>query len=105
MVIIGSGIAGLGCAYRLWAAHGIRSEVYEYNADRAGGRIFTLRNFFDAGQYTEQHAEFISSEHTATRRLAARFGLALDNVDAYRRTPTRTTTSSGSAGGSGRRPR
>jgi monoamine oxidase len=83
VVIIGSGIAGLSCAYRLWAGHGIRSEVYEYNAERAGGRIFTLRNFFDAGQYAEQHAEFISTEHTATRRLAARFGLALDNVQAY----------------------
>src|SRR5581483_8820370 len=73
VVIVGSGIAGLGCAYRLWAAHGIRSEVFEYNASAAGGRISTLRHFFDGGQYTEQHAEFISSEHTATRRLAARF--------------------------------
>jgi monoamine oxidase len=83
VVIVGSGAAGLGCAYRLWAGHGIRSEVYEYNAERAGGRIFTLRNFFDAGQYAEEHAEFISSEHTATRRLAARLGLVLDNVLAY----------------------
>ena len=83
VVIVGSGIAGLGCAYRLWAAHGIRSEVFEYNASAAGGRIATLRHFFDGGQYTEQHAEFISSEHTATRRLAARFGLHLDNMGAY----------------------
>jgi monoamine oxidase len=83
VVIIGSGIAGLGCAYRLWAGHGIRSDVYEYNARRAGGRIFTLRNFYDGGQYAEQHAEFISTEHTAVRRLAARFGLHLDNVNAY----------------------
>ena len=83
VVIIGSGIAGLGCAYRLWAGHGIRSEVYEYNASRPGGRIFTLRNFFAAGQYAEQHGEFISSEHTATRRLAAHLGLVLDNVLIY----------------------
>jgi monoamine oxidase len=83
VVIVGSGIAGLGCAYRLWAAHGIRSEVFEYNATVAGGRIATLRNFFDGGQYAEQHAEFISGEHTATRRLAARFGLTLDNTGAY----------------------
>jgi monoamine oxidase len=83
VVIIGSGIAGLGCAYRLWASHGIRSDVYEYNAQRAGGRVDTLRGFFDAGQYAEQHAEFISSEHAEVRRLAASFGLHLDSVLAY----------------------
>ena len=83
VVIIGSGIAGLGCAYRLWAGHGIRSEIYEYNASQPGGRISTLRNFFAAGQYAEQHAEFISSEHTATRLLAAHLGLVLDNVLSY----------------------
>src|SRR6516165_8480070 len=83
VVIIGSGIAGLGCAYRLWAGHGIRSEIYEYNASQPGGRISTLRNFFAAGQYAEEHAEFISSEHTATRLLAAHLGLVLDNMYRY----------------------
>jgi monoamine oxidase len=83
VVIIGSGIAGLGCAYRLQARHGIASEVYEYNAHRAGGRIHTLRGFFAGGQYAEEHGEFISSEHTQMRRLAAGFGLTLDNVNAY----------------------
>ena len=83
VVIIGSGLAGLGCADRLWRRHRIRSEVYEFNPDRAGGRVYTLRGFFDAGQYTEQHGEFISSEHTAMRRLAASLGLTLDNVNRY----------------------
>src|SRR5215469_13549827 len=83
VLIIGSGIAGLGCAYRLWARHGIRSEVYEYNAVRPGGRVFTLRGFYDDGQYAEQHGEFISTEHTEVRWLAARFGLHLDNVAVY----------------------
>jgi len=83
VVIIGSGLAGLGCAYRLWRRHGIRSEIYEYNPDRPGGRVYTLHGFFDAGQYAEQHGEFISSEHTAMRRLAASFGLTLDNVNRY----------------------
>ena len=27
VVIIGSGIAGLGCAYRLWVRHGMRSQT------------------------------------------------------------------------------
>ena len=57
MVIVGSGLAGLGCAYRLWHGHGLRSEVYEYNPHRIGGRVQTLRGFFDAGQYAEQHGE------------------------------------------------
>jgi monoamine oxidase len=83
VVIIGSGLAGLGCAYRLWTRHGIRSDIYEYNPARPGGRVFTLRGFYDGGQYAEQHAEFISSEHAEVRWLAARFGLHLDNVNAY----------------------
>ena len=39
VVIIGSGIAGLGCAFRLWRSHGIASEVYERNPARPGGRF------------------------------------------------------------------
>jgi monoamine oxidase len=82
VVIIGAGIAGLGCAYRLWHGFGIRSEVYEY-ADRAGGRIRTLRGHFDDAQLIEEHAEFVNPEHTATLALAKHFGLTLDNTDHY----------------------
>ncbi len=83
VVIIGSGIAGLGCAFRLRARHGVASEIYEYNPARPGGRIDTLRGFFAEGQYAEEHGEFISSEHTAMRRLASGLGLTLDDVSAY----------------------
>jgi monoamine oxidase len=83
IVIIGSGLAGLGCAWRLWRRHGLRSTVHEYNSSRIGGRVHTLRGFFADGQYAEQHGEFISSEHTAMRDLAARLGLILDNVNRY----------------------
>jgi monoamine oxidase len=83
VAIIGSGIAGLGCAFRLWRSYGIRSEVYEYNASRPGGRIHTLRGFFAEGQYAEEHGEFISTEHTEMRRLAAAFGLSLNDVNIY----------------------
>ncbi len=83
IVVVGSGLAGLGCAYRLWRDHGLRSVVYEANPARAGGRVQTLRGFFADGQYSEQHGEFISSEHTAMRALAAAFGLTLDNVNRY----------------------
>jgi monoamine oxidase len=84
VVIVGSGLAGLGCAHRLWRRHGIRSEIYEFNSARPGGRVHTLHGFFEAGQFAEQHGEFISSEHTAMRRLAADFGLVMDDVNRYR---------------------
>jgi monoamine oxidase len=82
VVIVGSGVAGLGCAYRLWVRHGIRPEVYEYNTV-PGGRIRTLRGHFADGQIVEKHAEFINPEHTATLAMARSFGLTLDNTDKY----------------------
>jgi monoamine oxidase len=82
VVVVGSGIAGLGCAYQLWARHGIKAEVYEYNT-RPGGRIRTLRGYFEHGQIVEEHGEFINPEHTATLALARSFGLRLDNTDKY----------------------
>ena len=84
VVVVGAGIAGLGCAYRLWHDHGIRADVYEWS-DRAGGRIRTLRGHFDDGQLVEEHAEFINPEHTATLALARRLGLGLDNTERYPR--------------------
>lgn len=82
VVIVGAGIAGLGCAYRLWSHAGVRADVFEYDAV-AGGRIQTLRGYFDDGQIAEKHAEFINPEHTETLKLAASFGLSLDNTDRY----------------------
>jgi monoamine oxidase len=82
VVVVGAGIAGLGCAYRLWASYGIRADIYEYNTV-PGGRISTLRGYFDDGQIVERHAEFINPEHTATLALARKFGLRLDNTDKY----------------------
>jgi len=82
VVIVGAGIAGLGCAYRLWIRHGIRADLYEYDIV-PGGRIRTLRGYFGDGQLVEQHAEFINPEHTATLELARSFGLTLDNADKY----------------------
>jgi monoamine oxidase len=82
VVIIGSGIAGLGCALKLWHTYGIKAEIYEYNTE-PGGRIRTLRGHFDDAQLIEEHAEFINPEHTATLAMAKRFGLTLDNTDHY----------------------
>ncbi len=82
VVIVGAGIAGLGCAHRLWHGHGIRADVYEWS-DRAGGRIQTLRGYFDDGQLVEEHAEFVNPEHTATLHLARDLHLTLDNTERY----------------------
>lgn len=82
IVIVGSGMAGLGCAYKLWNGHRIKSTVYEYNTV-PGGRVRTLRGYFDEGQIAEEHAEFINPEHTKTLSLAKRFGLLLDDCDKY----------------------
>ncbi len=78
VAIVGGGAAGLACAHAL-AGRGQASTIYEWN-DRAGGRIETLRGYFAGGQTAEQHAEFISSEHSVVRRMARRFGLALENT-------------------------
>jgi monoamine oxidase len=82
VVIVGAGIAGLGCAYALWQQHGIQADIYEYNII-PGGRIRTLRDYFADGQIVEEHAEFINPEHTKTLALAHSFGLTLDNSDKY----------------------
>jgi monoamine oxidase len=82
VVVVGAGIAGLGCAYKLWRMHGIRATVYESNTV-PGGRIRTLRGFFDDEQIVEEHAEFINPEHVKTLALAKSFGLTLDNMDKY----------------------
>lgn len=79
VVIVGAGIAGLCCAERLWHKRTIKAQIYEWNT-RSGGRIQSMRGYFVNGQITEQHAEFISSEHTETLALANRFGLFLENT-------------------------
>jgi monoamine oxidase len=61
VVIIGAGTAGLVCAYRL-QQQGISARVFEASS-RAGGRMFSLRNFFPDDQLTELGGEYIDSEH------------------------------------------
>jgi monoamine oxidase len=79
VAIVGGGIAGLTCANALWQQKQIQAQVYEWDS-RVGGRIQTLRSYFANGQTAEQHAEFISSEHHATRGMARRFGLDLEST-------------------------
>jgi monoamine oxidase len=82
IAIIGGGLAGLRCADILWNEAGLFAPVFDWN-DHVGGRVGTLRNYFVNNQITEQHGEFISSEHSATLKLAQDFGLDLWNTNAY----------------------
>src|SRR5262249_19549986 len=76
---VGGGIAGPTRAFKLWHQKQIQAQVFEWDS-RAGGRIQTLRSYFANSQTAEQHAEFISSEHEATRAMARRFGLDLEST-------------------------
>jgi monoamine oxidase len=78
IVVVGAGLAGLTCAYRLKQA-GYTARVHEAS-DRVGGRCWTLRGMFDAGQVAEHGGELIDQGHTAIRQLAQELGLMLDNL-------------------------
>jgi monoamine oxidase len=78
IVVVGAGLAGLTCAYRLRQA-GYAAEVYEAS-DRVGGRCWTRRGDFAEGQIAEHGGELIDQGHTAIRQLAQSLGLALDNL-------------------------
>jgi monoamine oxidase len=78
IVIVGAGLAGLSCAYRLKQA-GYVAQVYEA-CDRIGGRCWTDRTSFDNGQIVEHGGELIDQGHTAIRQLAQQLGLKLDNL-------------------------
>ncbi len=77
IAIIGAGIAGLTCAFRLWQ-RGIAATVYEAS-DRLGGRMWSARGIFADGQVAERGGEFIDTWHVTMRRLASE--LAIDLVD------------------------
>jgi monoamine oxidase len=78
IAVIGSGLAGLSCAYRLKQA-GVHAEVFEANT-RIGGRCWTNRGTFQAGQIAEHGGELIDQSHTRIRQLAQELRLPLRNV-------------------------
>ena len=83
VAIVGAGLAGLSCAYRLHQ-RGIASTLYEAHGARVGGRCWTAREFA-AGQTSEHGGEFIDSAHHRIRALAAELGLTLDDLEAASR--------------------
>lgn len=78
IVVVGGGLAGLACAYKLQQA-GVVATVYEAN-DRIGGRCWTRRGDFADGQIAEHGGELIDQQHTEIRQLAQSLGLQLDNL-------------------------
>lgn len=79
VAIIGGGLAGLHCAYRLQQA-GADFAVFEAST-RTGGRTFTDRSSF-GDQVAELGGEFIDTNHTTMHTLAEELGIALDDREA-----------------------
>ncbi len=78
VVVVGAGLAGLTCAYRLKRS-GFIATVYEANT-RLGGRCWTRRGDFAQGQIAEHGGELIDQGHTTIRQLAQELGLPVDNL-------------------------
>lgn len=78
VVVVGAGLAGLTCAYRLKQA-GVAATVYEANT-RVGGRCWTRRGDFADGQTAEHGGELIDQSHTNIRQLAQELRLPLDSL-------------------------
>jgi monoamine oxidase len=78
IVVVGAGLAGLTCAYRLRQA-GYAAQVHEASA-RVGGRCWTGRGAFEEGQIYEHGGELIDQGHKEIRNLAQELGLGLDNL-------------------------
>jgi len=78
IAVVGAGLAGLTCAYRLKQA-GYSATLYEAHPDRIGGRCWTIRSF-SQGQIAEHGGELIDQGHTAMRQLAKELGFTLDNL-------------------------
>jgi monoamine oxidase len=78
IAVVGAGLAGLTCAYRL-KQEGLAATVYEASS-RVGGRCYSHRGYFDQGQIAEHGGELIDTGHTQVRQLAQELGLDLDNL-------------------------
>jgi monoamine oxidase len=76
IAVVGAGLAGLTCAYRLKQA-GLNAQVYEAST-RIGGRCWTIHDFDPL--IAEHGGELIDQGHAAMRQLSQELGLDLDNL-------------------------
>lgn len=79
VVIVGGGMAGVHCAYRLKQA-GYIATLYEAS-NRLGGRMFSDRKTFPDGQHCELGGELIDTGHVTMHTLAAELGIELYNFE------------------------
>jgi monoamine oxidase len=77
VAVVGAGIAGLHCAYRLQQS-GVEVTVYEA-ATRVGGRMFTAHDEAYDGQVFELGGELIDSNHATLFALAKELEIELDD--------------------------
>ncbi len=77
VVVLGAGIAGLACGYRLMEA-GVPVRILEVQK-RAGGRMWSLRDRFPEGQVCELGGELIDTNHARIHALCAELGIELDD--------------------------
>ncbi|PGG94075.1 monoamine oxidase [Bacillus toyonensis] len=80
IVIVGGGLAGLTCAYRLKQA-GYTAKIYEASK-RVGGRCHTRRGDFADEQIVERGGEYIDQWQVSIQKLASELGLQFDNLTA-----------------------
>jgi monoamine oxidase len=76
--VAGCGLAGLAAAHEL-AAAGVHVTILEAR-DRIGGRVWTVRHRFAAGQHGELGGEFIDKGQRRIQRLAKQYGLDVVRV-------------------------
>jgi monoamine oxidase len=77
-IVVGAGLAGLTAAYELRRA-GFGVTVLEAR-DRIGGRVYTVRDPFRAGQHAEAGGEYVDVVHRHVRAFCRQFGLPLQNA-------------------------
>ncbi|MEW5754663.1 MAG: NAD(P)/FAD-dependent oxidoreductase [Pseudomonadota bacterium] len=78
IAIIGGGTAGIVCAEQL-ARKGISATIYEANASRLGGRMWSSHRF--PGQVVERGGEMIDTTHKAMLGYVNALGLTLEDVN------------------------
>ncbi len=78
IAVVGAGLAGLHCAYRLQQA-GIPTRVFEASTG-VGGRMLSVRGLLADGYVAELGGEFINSDHTAIHVLTAELDVALEDL-------------------------
>ena len=80
IAVIGGGLAGLSCAWRLKKA-GLEPIIYEAS-ERVGGRTMTIKDFHGEGEVCEIGGEFFTSDHLHLIKLAKELSMSVQTASA-----------------------